>query len=110
MPKVASPDLLALSIAALVLAGCQKPNPNASQGEKVMREALAKGQAAAAAGPQVGVTQIATSGSPKGFALKLPSPHADAKGRDLTVSLPFRPSDGYVWTVEKPGGPWTLTG
>jgi hypothetical protein len=100
---------LLLPIAALVLAACQKPAPHATdRGAQVMRDALAKAQAAA--GPQAGVTQISTTGSPRGFALKLPPPHAEADGRSLTISLPFRTSDGLVWTVQKPAGPWALTG
>jgi hypothetical protein len=105
---------LALPLALLALAGCQQQKPHAgsagtAQGENVLRETLAKAKAAAPAG-QTGVTQISTSGSVRGFALKLPSPHADANGRSLTVSLPFRPKDGLVWSVDAPGAPWTLTG
>ena len=105
--------LIALPLAALVLAGCQQKPHAASagtgQGENLLRETLAK-TAKAPAGPQTGVTQISTSGSPRGYALKLPPPHSDANGRSGTVSCPFRPSDGLVWSVDAPGDPWKLTG
>ena len=121
--------LIALPVTALVLAGCQKApakaghaDPNAGYrilqnkvatvtcGSKGCPSVAAAADAAAADPIGKGVTQIATSGSPRGYGLKLPPPHAEANGRSLTVSLPFRPADGLTWTVDAPGGPWKLTG
>ncbi|HWE47872.1 MAG TPA: hypothetical protein VG407_17770 [Caulobacteraceae bacterium] len=101
---------LGLALAALALTACQKPaNKSVSAQEIAAGRALADAKAKAAPGPVRGVSQISTSGSPRGYGLHLPPPHTEADGRNVTVSLPYRPSDGLAWSVETIGAPWKLT-
>ncbi len=102
--RLSSPLAIAL-VALAALAACQKPAPRgAGQGKALLQSYAQTGK------PQTGVIQIETSGSPRGFALRLPPAKADAQGRTATVSLPYRPKDGFVWTLDgKPGEPWSLT-
>jgi hypothetical protein len=101
---------LIVALAALTLTACQKAHApkEATAAEIAAGRALAA--AKAGAGPTApGVSQISTSGSPRGYQLKLPSPHAEANGRAVTVSLPYRLADGLAWSVESAGAPWKLT-
>ena len=104
--------VLIFATAALALGACQKQAANkpATAAEIAAGQAIAQAKAGAAgAAPMTGISQISTSGTPKGYSLRLPSPHIEAQGRSLTVSLPFRPSDGLTWTVGAGGAPWTLS-
>ncbi len=60
-----------------------------------------------ASGP---VGAIETTKTGQGLKLGLPSGKVDASGRTATVSLPFRPSDGFVWSAPNPvPPPWRMT-
>lgn len=101
---------LTVALAALALTACQKSHAAKEATPAEISAGRALATAKAGQGPAApGVSQISTSGSPRGYGLRLPPPHTDANGRSATVSLPYRPSDGLAWSVKSTGAPWKLT-